>query len=571
MPPSVKQPAPNKNNKIKGAIEIIEEAVQLLRRLPLGVLSLYYIGSLPFVLGLLYFWADMSRSAFAHRYDAAASLGLALLFIWMKYWQAVFTQRLTFAISRGPAAAPSIIRTPRMILYQALIHSTGLFVLPVALIMVAPFSWAYAFYQNVSVFGDGNDDRVRDLARRSMKQAGLWPMQNHLIILIMFFFGFFVFLNLASAVMMIPQLIKSLLGIDTMFTRSGLHILNTTFLISVSAMTYLCLDPILKACYALRCFYGDSIRTGLDLKVELAGFLGAAKTGIGVLIILTFFLTAGAPAASGKIAQPKPAVSHVELDQSIKQTINQREFSWRMPREKSRLEEKEPGLLSEFMEWTVNQIKSGVRAVRRWMNRVDDWWRSLFPESDDAQDRPRDSTSWMSSAHIVLFIVLGLATCILGVFAWRIWKNRKNRPVVQAQAAPPTVPDLNDESVGADDLPVDKWLSLARELMEKGQTRLALRALYLATLAGLADHEIIVIAKHKSNRDYLREFRRRLQGNDDINDEFRRSVRIFDMAWYGRLEPTLNDIKDFAGARERIINAVRAEFGKPGQGPPVLN
>ena len=47
----------------QSAIRIIEEAVHLLRSAPGSLLAGYYIGSAPFVLGLMYFWADMSRSA----------------------------------------------------------------------------------------------------------------------------------------------------------------------------------------------------------------------------------------------------------------------------------------------------------------------------------------------------------------------------------------------------------------------------------------------------------------------------------------------------------------------------
>ena len=52
------------------ALELIEEAVHLLRRAPGPVLAIYYFGSLPFVLALLYFWADMSRSPLAYQHLA---------------------------------------------------------------------------------------------------------------------------------------------------------------------------------------------------------------------------------------------------------------------------------------------------------------------------------------------------------------------------------------------------------------------------------------------------------------------------------------------------------------------
>ena len=60
----------------RGAIELIEEAVHLLRRAPLSVLAGYYAGSLPFVLALLYFWADMSRSPLAYDHLAGGAWGL---------------------------------------------------------------------------------------------------------------------------------------------------------------------------------------------------------------------------------------------------------------------------------------------------------------------------------------------------------------------------------------------------------------------------------------------------------------------------------------------------------------
>ena len=57
------------------ALDLIEEAVHLLRTAPAGALAAYYLGALPFVLGLLFFWADMSTSAFARRHVAEAALG----------------------------------------------------------------------------------------------------------------------------------------------------------------------------------------------------------------------------------------------------------------------------------------------------------------------------------------------------------------------------------------------------------------------------------------------------------------------------------------------------------------
>ena len=51
--------------RARGPFDLLEEATHLLRTAPAATLAVYYLGAVPFVLGLLYFWADMSRSPFA--------------------------------------------------------------------------------------------------------------------------------------------------------------------------------------------------------------------------------------------------------------------------------------------------------------------------------------------------------------------------------------------------------------------------------------------------------------------------------------------------------------------------
>ena len=89
---------------IPTGLTLAEQAVHLLRRSGAPALLAYYTGSLPFALGLLYFWSDMSRNPMADQYCGPAAAGLALLFIWMKYWQVRFCRRLTWlllGVSRG--------------------------------------------------------------------------------------------------------------------------------------------------------------------------------------------------------------------------------------------------------------------------------------------------------------------------------------------------------------------------------------------------------------------------------------------------------------------------------------
>src|ERR1043165_4188523 len=81
-------------NSGKPALELIEEATHLFRSAPASTLAAYYAGAIPFVVGFLYFWADMSRSPFANRHLAEAALATAFLFVWMKVCQSFFAQRI---------------------------------------------------------------------------------------------------------------------------------------------------------------------------------------------------------------------------------------------------------------------------------------------------------------------------------------------------------------------------------------------------------------------------------------------------------------------------------------------
>ena len=85
---------PKRVQQEKAAVEVVEEALQLLRSAPASALVAYYLGALPFVLALLFFWSDMARSAFASQRLISGTIGLSLIFIWMKGWQSVFARHL---------------------------------------------------------------------------------------------------------------------------------------------------------------------------------------------------------------------------------------------------------------------------------------------------------------------------------------------------------------------------------------------------------------------------------------------------------------------------------------------
>src|ERR1051325_8494387 len=153
------------------ALDLIEEAVHLLRTAPASALATYFVGSLPFVLGLLYFWADMSRSPFARQRVVESALGVGALFVWMKFWQALFALRLrAHAAGESPERA-GIKRCLNVLFTQAALQPTGLFLLPLATLVVLPLPPVCAFYQNLTALAGADDTGVRGLFRRAARHA----------------------------------------------------------------------------------------------------------------------------------------------------------------------------------------------------------------------------------------------------------------------------------------------------------------------------------------------------------------------------------------------------------------
>ena len=209
------------------ATESIEEAITLLRRTPAATLLCSFLGGVPFWLALLYFVADMSRDAFAAERLAGASLTLAVLYLWKKCWQTVYAVRLAQSARRRGAAALDV--PPRRPAHP---HPGADAVLRPAhpadpLSRGYPRSaWVSAYYQNVTVLGDGRAEQPRSVSAQAWAQARLWPAQNHLLIAILGFFLLAVWLNVALTCAATPFLMKSFLGIETMATLNyrGVHL-----------------------------------------------------------------------------------------------------------------------------------------------------------------------------------------------------------------------------------------------------------------------------------------------------------------------------------------------------------
>ncbi len=588
-----------------GGLELVEESIYVLRYAPVNVLGVYYLGALPFILALLYFWGDMSQSAFAQSHLALGSLGLAVAFVWMKCCQAVFTSHIAAIVSQTPPPSWTWRRVTRMAIAQTIVQPSGLFVLPMSFFFVIPFPWVYAWYQSMTVLGDRIGESVWESGQRAASLTKLWPKQNHIMIWMLspylvitaavlllvlipiaqemapywttsllyayaFFYallvmalcplGVLVAANIGIGLLALPWLLHMFAGIQTVVVQGGSS-LSPTFFAIVCSLTYLVMDPLVKTAYTIRCFYGESIKTGRDLRADLKSIAsnGAARAFMLVLFAVAASMGAAsayadtpAEAAIGDTApalpEAAPRVSPGDLDRSIAEVIAEAEYAWRLPRDPL---ETQDGVLADFAEKVGDAIGSAFKWIGKQVKRFIEWVRDIWPDTDWDPNLP--SFSWQGLPNLMMWALILLVAALLGVFLFRLWKQGGWRRVtIHASPVAPEIPDITDEDVGADALPEDGWIAMARDLLARGELRLAVRAMFLACLAHLARRDLILLAKYKSNRDYERELSRRAHAEPDMFTAFSQNISLFERVWYGNHEVTDEFMARFSENQERM-------------------
>jgi hypothetical protein len=531
-------------------MDLIEEAVGLLREAPFAAHLAYYLGAIPFWIGLLYFISDMTRNAYAADRLTDASLGMALLYVWKKCWQTVYASRLRSVLMGRPDEPWTRARIFRMIAAQASLQPWGLIFRPISAQIILPFVWISNFYQSVTIVGDGSEAEG-SVAGRAWSQAKLWPRQGHGVISSILLFSFFVWLNVCILLAVLPMLTKMLFGVETAYSRGLSFYFNTTYLTATVALTSLAVDPLRKAVYTIRCFRGSALESGTDLSADLARHrirpALAALIAVGSLLISLPAGQAKAPSEAPKTADAS------ELDRRISDVLARREFAWRAPREKAALGPRaQSSWLQRWFNDAGKSFERWVSAAGRQAGRVVKWIGNQLNFSPPGISPPSPGgLDWIGLGKALLVILAGALVVLLGWLGVRLWQQRQTK-IVLGQAAALPVPDLRSEDIVASQLPEDGWIALAREHASRGELTLALRAAWLASLAHLGHRELIVISRHKTNREYDRELRRRARDRTPLLSAFDQNLSSFERSWYGNHEVTTERFNHFETNLEQI-------------------
>jgi hypothetical protein len=352
---------------------------------------------------------------------------------------------------------------------------------------------------------------------------------------------------------MLPGLIKTLTGYESVFSRSGANFFeNRLFFLMAVGATWLVIDPFVQTIYCLRCFQGESVETGEDLRAGLRRIRAAAAKGAVAALVLLSIL-----AVSVLHTFAADAVGPGDLERSVKQAMQSHDYDWRI---------RPPAEAASDVPWIVRATDRAIKAVQSALNWLWDNFMKLLKWifgglGINMGPLPLGGAANASALHWSVWLLIVLAVALVGLVVWRAIQNRRKRPS-KVSGRPVAAVRLDDEGLTADRLPEEGWLEMAAQAIADGNLRLALRAFYLANLAWLGRQEFLTIHPGKTNREFEIELRRKAQSVPDAREMFSANVRAFERAWYGLHDVSPDDLGDFRHRSDGIKKSLGAVAGR---------
>lgn len=245
-----------------------------------------------------------------------------------------------------------------------------------------------------------------------------------------------------------------------------------------------------------------------------------------------------------------------EVNQQLDRVLTAPEYAWRNP---SKVEAP-PGWLEQFRDWLRDLFGSFGRALGRLGRSISRWLASLFPHVSGI---PTGGTDGMSTvAQVLSWVTIVGAVTVLTLILVKIISRRRRTVAPPAVPTAAPTPDLESEDTTADQLPDDEWLRLARQKVDEGDLRQALRALFLAALALLGAQGLVLIRKSKSNFDYERELRRKLNAAPGLDEIFSADRKLFERCWYGAHPVSIAEFEQSDTLYQRLKHACLRKNGR---------
>ena len=557
------------------ALEAMERGFALFRSTFVQEAWRYYAGSAPFILCLIPMWVvdgQIQLSDSVVLLESALLAGAYLLRLWMV---ASYMQRVRERAFGTPSAKPSrtiaqAAAVGRLLMWKITLTAGSL----VALVSCAGTPWFYSACQFASLEAP-EDSAERHSMGGCLAIASQWFGNSVLFFLMLFPLWIVVWLNGLIIAMLVPQLLHSIFGVNTLLsTEMGFEALmqSSAFWLSLFAGAWLALDPIVKCSFVIVYQHLRSRREGDDLRGMLAGLpreqqkkaqMIASATGTGGFVralVVLLIVVAGVPRfAHAQQAQPSKNRAEAVPDPARQARVQQLRQALGVESRRAvyRWHDAEHPSPPNWFDKMMTKIGQWIE--RAW-NAFWDFLRKLWPRglslgnSSGAPGQLKHLRTWLWSIAIL--------TVVAGAVLFWLRRQRDEASLSIPQAIAP-LPDLSEGAL-ASVRSEDEWFDLAGQLEGRGELRLALRAAYFGLLAGLAQREWLIIRRDRTNREYLAEFTRRwrrrpraaVESRAEIPEKLRGSLRQFDLVWYGSHGVTTESVAAYRRDQRELLSYV---------------
>ncbi len=190
------------------------------------------------------------------------------------------------------------------------------------------------------------------------------------------------------------------------------------------------------------------------------------------------------------------------------------------------------------------QEESVVQSLYR---RFIEWLKSVFPQPD--LPAPTDTSSFQGLPFFLQIIIYAAVISLIGFLIYKFAPYLITRFQMREKREKRDRIILG-EKIAADETP-DNLFSEAEQMALEGDLRGAIRKGYIALLCELSDRKIIGLSKNKTNRDYLRDVRKRRELYQNMNG----LTNNFERHWYGFQEADENDWTEFKDGYQKVVKS----------------
>ncbi len=230
---------------------------------------------------------------------------------------------------------------------------------------------------------------------------------------------------------------------------------------------------------------------------------------------------------------------------AIENKINQLE----KPALSERSKDEEKRKLAEILR--REEYQKPVQQQESWFQRmqkkVRDWFNEQFPRPNIPESAPQSFQSISFGLQMLLYaLVLGFIAFLIYRFAPFFADRFRRREKKEKEERV-----ILGEKLSADE-DAQTLFDEAEAMARSGNLRGAIRKGYIALLCELSDRKIIGLAQHKTNRDYLRDVRKK----DELYQNMNGLTVSFERHWYGFDNADEADWNEF---KQTYQKAVRSE------------